>query len=190
MSTVLHKMIALTRSAFIAVIVLSCFTNLSAQHNDHNAKQGDESWQGEVEQQEFKAGEMIIEHITDAYEWHIITIGHTHVTVPLPIMLYDEGKFHFFMSSVFHHHDNYEGYFISHHEMNAGKIVRKDAAGEEVRPVLDFSFTKMYWPSLSACSFLSLSFYQLQKHIKGEKEWLLKGFNHFLSLSLFSFAMT
>ena len=117
MSSLLHKKVALVRIAFIIVAVLMGTTFLSAQHNGHGTENGDESWQEEVQQEEFKAGEMIIEHITDAYESHIITIGHTHVTIPLPVMMYDEDKFHFFMSSAFHHNDGvHDGYFISHHE--------------------------------------------------------------------------
>lgn len=142
MSCILRKPVTLARVAFIVVIVLTVTTFLSAQHNGHGVEKGDETWQEEIQQEEFKAGEMIIEHISDAYEWHLITAFDTHYAVPLPIMLYDEGKFHFFMSSVFHHHDNYEGYFISHHDMNSGKLVRKDAEGNEIRPDLDFSFTK------------------------------------------------
>lgn len=127
----------------IAFFVFISAGYLNAQHDDHgHQKTNGEDWEKEVMTEESKAGEMIIEHIVDSYEWHIITIGHTHVTIPLPVMLYDEGEFHFFMSSVFHHHDSYEGYYLSHNDMNTGKIVRKDANGNEVRPTLDFSFTK------------------------------------------------
>ena len=49
---------------------------------------------------------MIVDHIVDAHEWHIMTIGHTHITIPLPVMLYHNGRFDIFMSSKFHHgHD-------------------------------------------------------------------------------------
>ena len=114
-----------------------------AQHDHKNPVDKLEKWQEEIEQEDFKAGDMIIEHITDAYEWHIITLGHTHLTVPLPVMLYDEGEFHFFMSSELHHnHGTYMGYFVSKEGFNSGKLVRKYASGEEVRPTLDFSFTK------------------------------------------------
>lgn len=140
MSSILHRFEAISRLAIIFLFVIVASFQLSAQHDNHGTNEGD--WETEVEKQEFAAGEMIIEHITDSYEWHIMTIGHTHVSVPLPIMLYDEGKFHFFMSSVFHHAKEHDGYFISHHEMNTGKLVRLDASGAEVRPTLDFSFTK------------------------------------------------
>jgi len=143
MNSILNRSKTLWQLAIIAFFVVISTGYLAAQHDDHNTHGAtNEDWEEEVEQQEFKAGEMIIHHITDAYEWHIMTIGHTHISVPLPIMLYDEGKFHFFMSSVFHHQKEYKGYFISHHDMNSGKIVRKDASGHEVRPTLDFSFTK------------------------------------------------
>jgi F-type H+-transporting ATPase subunit a len=142
MSSILHRFGTLTFGMALAMYFIFGSINLSAQHDDHGSKNSSDEWQEEVLENEFQAGEMIIEHITDSYEWHIMTIGHTHVSVPLPIMLYDEGKFHFFMSSVFHHNDSHEGYFISHDNMNSGKLVRKNDAGEEIRPTLDFSFTK------------------------------------------------
>jgi|TARA_B100001971_G_C18185456_1_gene535310 F-type H+-transporting ATPase subunit a len=180
MSNVLHKIIALTHSAFIAVIVLSFATNLSARPTEHDTIKGDESWSEEIQQEEFKAGELIIEHITDSYEWHIITFGHTHVTVPLPVMLYDEGKFHFFMSSVFHHSDTHDGYFISHDEMNSGKIVRKDADGAEVRPVLDFSFTKNVLAIFISIFILIFVFLSVAKAYKKREGKAPKGLQSFL----------
>lgn len=127
----------------IALILFSISYLGIAQHSLDSEVDGMEEWQEEIAQEEFKAGDMIIEHITDAYEWHIITLGHTHITVPLPVMLYDKGEFHFFMSSALHHnHGNHMGYFVSKEGFNSGKLVRKEASGEEVRPTLDFSFTK------------------------------------------------
>ena len=32
--------------------------------------------------------EIVFGHIGDAYEWHITTWGKTHVTIPLPIIVY------------------------------------------------------------------------------------------------------
>ncbi len=181
MSNVLHKINTLAHIVFIAVIVLSSCANLVAQPNQHGEKNGDESWKEEIQEEEFKAGNMIIEHITDSYEWHIITLGHTHVTVPLPVMLYDEGKFHFFMSSVFHHGaDSYNGYFISHNEMNSGKIVRKDDAGAEVRPVLDFSFTKTVLAIFISMFILIFVFLSVAKAYKKREGKAPKGLQSFI----------
>ncbi len=86
---------------------------------------------------------IIFDHISDAYEWHITTIGETHVTIPLPIIVYGETNgFKVFLSSELHHHDSYCGYrYGKEGGKYAGKIVELNAAGEEVRP-WDFSLTK------------------------------------------------
>ncbi len=181
MSSILHKIIVLARIAFTAVIVLTFSANLSAQHNEH--KKADEKipWQNDIEHEEFKAGDMIIEHIGDSYEWHIITVGNTHVTIPLPIMFYDEGHFHFFMSSALHHHNgNYEGYFVSKLDMNAGKLVRKSANGEEIRPYLDFSFTKNVLAIFISIFILIFMFMSIAKSYKVREGKAPKGMQSLL----------
>ena len=42
------------------------------------------------EKEEFNAGEFVMEHVSDAYEWHIVTFGKTHVSIPLPVILYSK----------------------------------------------------------------------------------------------------
>jgi len=180
MSSILRKLVALVRTAFF-VVILTATANLSAQHNEQKATGGEEPWQEEIEQQEFQAGEIIIEHISDSYEWHIITIGHTHVTIPLPVMLYDNDEFHFFMSSAFHHNDGiHEGYFISHHDMNSGKIVKKGSNGEEIRPYLDFSFTKNVLAIFISMFIMIFVFMSVAKSYKRRKGKAPKGLQSFL----------
>ena len=29
----------------------------------------------------------IMHHVVDSHEWHFATLGHTHVTLPLPVMV-------------------------------------------------------------------------------------------------------
>lgn len=91
----------------------------------------------------FDVKEMILEHLGDAYEWHITTINGNHISVPLPVIVYSENSgFNIFSSSHFHHgHDAYNGFYIAHDGKYKGKIVEKNAAGEEVRP-WDISITK------------------------------------------------
>ena len=99
----------------------------------------------EVEK-EFNAGEMIIEHIIDAHDWHILTWGEHHVSIPLPVILYDDGKLVAFMSNKFEHgHSAYKGYKLEIEGENKGKIVKVDDAGnviEGAKKPLDFSITK------------------------------------------------
>ena len=91
----------------------------------------------------FDVTELILEHLADAYEWHIATFGHTHLSIPLPVIVKENGGgWHLFSSARFEHgHAAYKGFYISEHGDYKGKIVEKDAAGHETRP-WDFSVTK------------------------------------------------
>ncbi len=100
--------------------------------------------------EEFNTGKFIIEHVMDSHDWHVVSFGDTHISIPLPVILYSknpdlhEGKsFHVFMSNRFHHgHDDYKGFRISHSKENEGKIVELDQHGTEIGKPLDFSITK------------------------------------------------
>lgn len=88
----------------------------------------------------FNAGQMILEHVVDNHEWHIATIGHVHVVVPLPVILLYDGKVHAFWSSRFHNPaHSYKGFKLEPEGPQKGKIVREEEAGGKV---YDFSFTK------------------------------------------------
>ncbi len=94
--------------------------------------------------EKFNAGEMIMEHVGDAYSWHLFTIGEHHVEISLPVILYSKHSgFHIFMSSRFHHgHESYKNFKIAEGKENPlkGKIV-EEIDGKEVRPI-DISITK------------------------------------------------
>ncbi len=62
----------------------------------------------------FNPGDFIFDHIKDAHEWHLATIGHTHVTIPLPVIVYSKNNgLHVFMSGKFKHgHAEYKGFRI------------------------------------------------------------------------------
>ena len=97
-------------------------------------------------EKKFNAGEMIMEHIADAHEWHIITVSETDIAIPLPVILLDEGKLVVFSSSHFHHGtESYQGYKLETEGENKGKIVKVNDEGETIKEAvlpLDFSITK------------------------------------------------
>ena len=98
---------------------------------------------GDVETREVDVKKIIFDHVKDSYEWHITTIGDTHVTLPLPIILYSTRTgWVVFSSSVFHRAPEYNGFRISQSGNFEGKIVEIDAHGNERRPMLDLSLTK------------------------------------------------
>ena len=103
----------------------------------------DSTHQTEAVAPELDIKEMILEHLADAYEWHITTINGKHISIPLPVILHSKTSgWHVFSSSKFHHgHDSYNGFNISESEKYKGKIVETDASGNETRPI-DISLTK------------------------------------------------
>jgi F-type H+-transporting ATPase subunit a len=92
----------------------------------------------------FNAGKFVMEHVSDAFEWHIATFGETEISVPLPIILYSSGKgWNIFMSSRFHHGtESYQGFKIEKEGKNEGKIVELNDNGELVDLPIDLSITK------------------------------------------------
>lgn len=129
-----------------------------------------------AEAKAFRPGDMIISHIVDAYDWHIADIGHTHITIPLPVILYDEGKWHFFMSGKFEHgHAAYHGFEIAKEGALKGKIVRYAADGTAIRP-WDFSVTKNVFAVFISSILLILIFLSVAKAYKKTRKHAPKGF--------------
>ena len=80
--------------------------------------------------------EIVLEHLSDSYEWHIATYEGRHLSIPLPIIIRSEntGQWHFCTA-----HTLPEGFFFN--EEAHGKIYERMADGTAVRPY-DFSITK------------------------------------------------
>lgn len=85
--------------------------------------------------------ELVFGHIGDAYEWHIATLGDTPVSIPLPVIVKSSTGWHVFCSSELEGGREHEGLYIAEGGAYDGKIVEKNAEGEEVRP-FDISITK------------------------------------------------
>lgn len=85
--------------------------------------------------------ELVFGHIGDAYEWHIATFGDTPVSIPLPVIVKSSTGWHVFCSSELEGGREHEGLYIAEGGVYDGKIVEKNAEGEEVRP-FDISITK------------------------------------------------
>lgn len=100
----------------------------------------------EVKSEPMNVREFILHHVADSYSWHITKFNGHDISIPFPVILRGEnGKWHLFSSAQLDNNKSYKGFYISHEEKYAGKIVEKNAQGDEIRP-LDLSFTK------NACS--------------------------------------
>ena len=83
--------------------------------------------------------EIVLGHMSDAYEWHITTWGGHHISIPLPVIVKSHnGGWHIFSSSRFHESENhhYMGFYVD--SKRQGKIYEE---GFDDRP-WDFSITK------------------------------------------------
>ena len=133
------------------ILVIFLFAGMQAYPQEANqaAQPEEQAVQPEKQKTDLDVTELIMDHVGDAYEWHITTFGHTYVSIPLPVIV--KGKdsgWQIFSSARFEHGTTgYQGFYISKEGDNKGKIVEKDASGEEIRP-WDFSITK------NACSLL------------------------------------
>lgn len=101
-------------------------------------------------EEEFNAGEFIMEHVKDSHEWHLITTKQgRHISIYLPVILYSRHSgLHAFSSKKLAHGHSYLGFKLGEGmigEKNlGGKIVELDEHGELVETglPLDFSITK------------------------------------------------
>ena len=80
--------------------------------------------------------EIVLEHLSDSYEWHIATFGGKSVSIPLPIIVRssETGQWTFCTAGSLLHN-----FFFD--EQHHGKIYERMADGTTERP-LDLSFTK------------------------------------------------
>jgi len=102
-----------------ALLSMSAFGQEHPQHDDHHGEATEQhvddhanhddhaDHHGEADQ-EFDAVDMIMHHIQDAHEWHLVDIPQEDgtskpVSIPLPVILYYNGQLDVFMSSAFHH---------------------------------------------------------------------------------------
>ena len=178
-----------TLKHFFLLAICSIFSVAVSATNAKEENQGER----------FDPKEMIMHHVKDAYGMHILTLNEgkeneTHITIPLPIILWTDNGLTIFSSSEFHHDYNGEvvveknGHrFVNFHEkiyqLNEGETTL--AFDEEHHPLnaskpLDFSITRnvfMMWVSVIV---LLLIFITAAKKYKNNESKLPKGIAGFV----------
>jgi F-type H+-transporting ATPase subunit a len=158
----LRKAGFLKGSAFVLILVFAALKAFPSEGGTQESQQAEEKG--------FDVGKMIMEHIADAHEWHIATIGHTHIAVPLPVILIDDGKLVAFSSGEFHHGAAaFRNYKLETEGKYKGKIVKVNSAGlvdETAGLPLDFSITKNVLSIFFSSLILCLVFISVAKQYK------------------------
>ncbi|MBN2663465.1 MAG: F0F1 ATP synthase subunit A [Bacteroidales bacterium] len=157
--------------AFFVIIATSAFAQDHGGHDDNV----------DSTKTELNVGEFIIEHISDAYDWHITTIGHTHISIPLPVIVFSKvNGLNIFMSSKFHENNSYKQFFISHEDdVYHGKIMEQLPDGTTIRP-LDISITKNVLALFMVLSFLIWLFVSTANRYKNNPDSAPKGLQSML----------
>ena len=163
------------------------------EHQSAAASEGHD----EHTEEEFNAAEVILHHVKDNHEWHILTTkdGH-HVSVPLPVILLSKHSgFHIFFSNKLAHGHNYKGFELAHgsymvpgkdgdlkEKALEGKIIEVDKEGHliEAGLPLDFSITKNVFMMFLAMVILLLVFLSLARSYKKTGVAAPKGLQGFL----------
>ena len=157
------------------LFVFVCFGVMAEVKASHDEKEQESS---------FDMNELIMHHIKDAHEWHILEYKNSAgeevpVTVPLPIILIANGQFDVFLSSEFEHgHKSVQrknNTYILHHEKiylaneNGELDFEVDEKGENVvlsAKAWDFSITKNVASMFLVSVILVLVFVRVAKSYK------------------------
>jgi F-type H+-transporting ATPase subunit a len=117
------------------------YTRSNEQQEEQIEHSGDTESQST---EKFSPGKFIFDHISDAYEWHLLTYKDFHLTIPLPVIVYSKTRgLNIFLFSKFHHgHSEHNGFKYETEGDNEGKVVEILDDGSTIKPLLDLSFTK------------------------------------------------
>ena len=139
--------VSFTKAADAIDPSIKTFTELVSKENQAKADEAAKVKSGESK---YNPVPVIMHHIADAHDWHFWGEGEKSVTLPLPVILWDNGL-KVFISSKFHHNEHVAevdgNYYFNYHE----KIYKTDANGTinldehhhlANEKAVDFSITK------------------------------------------------
>ncbi len=98
----------------------------------------------EKSHEDFNPGDVILEHVGDAYKWHIFAYKDFDVSIPLPVIIYSKYTgFHLFSGTKFgkENEKTYLDFQIATEGDSKGRILEKQPDGTLKRP-FDISITK------------------------------------------------
>lgn len=170
-----YKLVALI--TVFSIAVSGAFANGS---EDPHASGGHEK------KEKFNAKEVILGHVKDAHDWHLLSIGDMHVTMPLPVIIYSKTRgTSMFSSSKFEHgHVSHDGYrLVDAHYLHEkglspklyteGSIIAVDAQNNPTgEKIYDLSMTKNITSMLVAAIILVVLMLNVAKSykIRGHKQ--------------------
>ena len=135
---------------FLNFFYIFCFLFYAFSFSNNDSKK--------TESEVFDVNEMIMHHIMDSHDFHVMDWNGHAVSVPLPVILWTNNGLVAFMSSEFHHDDSgtvvvnrKEQSFIKYHgniyyanQNSSEKLIQFDGSNHPInQKPLDFSITKL-----------------------------------------------
>lgn len=108
-------------------LAFSLKANSNSEISSHDSENAVHSKHTE-KKEGFKPGDMILDHVKDAHDWHLWDYNGHPVGIPLPILIYDNG-FHSFSSSKFEHGHAVVESKGNFYKLHSGKIYKTDSEG-------------------------------------------------------------
>ena len=176
---------------FIALLVVFLSTNIiigqehAVNNNDVHSTEVTADTHHNTEEEAFSPTEVIMEHIADSYDWHVIDYNGHAISVPLPVIVYSKTLgFNVFMSSKFQHgHASYNGFEIAQEGEYKGKVVEivenADGTTAQILP-LDISITKNVTSLFLSAIILLLIFTSVARAYKKRGNGTPKGLQAFM----------
>ena len=166
----------LFRRLGLFVILLAFFSPLSGARLVAQTA-GDGRAEAMQTEEGFNAGEMILDHVVDKHSWHICDWKGKHVEVPLPVILFHEGRLYCFSSARFDNPEHsHAGFQLREEAPYKGKIVALEAGPDGKSRIaeklpLDFSITKTVMAMMVSTLVLVILFVFIVRNYKkrGEK---------------------
>lgn len=169
------------------LFIISFAATLSAQEHDIEART----------EADFNVTEMILHHVGDSHNFHILDWNGHPVSMPLPIILWTDNGLVTFMSSEFHHDEKgtvvvekkeqkfalFHGkiYYANETANSHGEYVALDEAQHPInKRVLDFSITKNVFSMFLSMVALLLLFFAAAKSYKKSQNNIPKGIGKFM----------
>ncbi|MBI1289149.1 MAG: F0F1 ATP synthase subunit A [Flavobacteriales bacterium] len=135
----------------LSIAFLTSGTSWASEESDAEASDAEEAHGHEKseEAEAFNAGDMIMHHVTDAHDIHLMDIGNHAVSIPLPmILLSTDDGLSVFLSSAFHHgHAAKNRYILEHNHVYRLGETNPFAESEELHAeeALSMGYTEESW---------------------------------------------
>lgn len=128
-------------------------------------------------EEQLNVKDLILDHLGDTYEWHLVSWKDNHISIPLPIIVYSRTNgWNLFLSNKLNNETNtYNNFSIAISGKYKGKIVERLASGDESRP-LDLSLTKNASSLLISSFILVLIIMSIARSLKRNPMESKKGF--------------